>query len=189
MRRVIISIALVWLTSMVISGVVIFLLDARQRTQIYFSQFGLTGVLVAVIQLSIYDSIKRHGHRTNDITNSHQVRQSLIERAVVTVVLYIILALIVCYIPLVIVSAIKSLSGKDYFLFSHVWMELLLYANALANPLIWLKTNKNVRKAVVETAMVFRARREPVESMEVRGFQDGQATFNPVLARHLEAQN
>lgn len=171
MKRILASIALVWLISMTISFVATYVIQPKHRYQLVFFQFGATCVMVAILQLDVYRGIKQHGKRVADLSTS-QKRQMALEHSVATVVFYVILALFICYFPLLVVSAIRFSNNKNYFLITSPWMEMILYANAVANPIIWLKTNIHLRKAIVDAIMHWIAPSYyDNESMDASGLQ------------------
>lgn len=151
-KRIIVSIALVWLVSMSISLVATYVIQPKHRYQLAFFQFGVTSLIVAIVQLDIYRGIKQHGKKVADLSTS-QKRQMALEHSVATLVFYVILALFICYFPLLVVSAIRFTDNKNYFLITSPWMEMILYANAVVNPIIWLKTNIHLRRVVVDAIM------------------------------------
>ncbi|XP_031560454.1 histamine H2 receptor-like [Actinia tenebrosa] len=175
--RVVIFLAVVWIFGIFFSVTATFLLSVHPSVYLLLIMYGVTATLVAFFQLGVYTGVKKQSRRTADIRSSVH-RQLTFERTATTVVLYVIIALAVCHVPLLSMYIMIS-TGKNYMLLGKAWMELLLYLNALANPLIWLKTNRKVRKAVVESLTAFRlyfVNSTPVHSLNSNGAPSDRAT-------------
>jgi len=166
-KRIFVAVALVWAISIAISFVATYVIEPKHRYQLVLVQFGITVLVVSVIQIGVYIGIKKHGKKIADLSSS-QKRQIKIERSIAIIVLYVIIALAVVYIPLFVVSAIRFLENKNYFVITGPWMELLLYGNAVANPIIWLKTNTYVKHAVADAVLeCFRPSIHEIESVDM----------------------
>lgn len=168
LTRVVISLAVLWMFGIFFSVTATFILSVRPSVYLLLIMYGVTVTFVFVFQMGVYTGLKKQRRRTADMRNSMR-RQLTIERAATTVVLYVILALVVCHVPLLSMYIMKISTGKTYMVLVKPWMELLLYLNALANPLIWLKTNRKVRNAVMESLTAFRLyflNSTPVQSVD-----------------------
>lgn len=149
-KRVFIVVAVVWLISIAIGAVSPFL-KIQALSTLMMMLFGGTAVLVTLLQLSVYYGVKRQRSRISEM-NSTQLGQVAMERAVATVVFYIILGLALCYIPFLSSVALMMFNGKNYVYFGRIWFQFSIYLNALINPIVMLKTNRKLRAAVVHTA-------------------------------------
>jgi len=148
-QRVVIVVIIVWTFSVAIGAVVPFL-TIQKLSMVMMMLFGATVVAVTLLQLVVYYGVKRQRSRTGDM-NSAQLRQMALERSVATVVFYIILGLAICYIPFLSSVALILFNGQNYVYFGKIWFQFCIYFNALINPIVMLKTNTNLRTAVLHT--------------------------------------
>ncbi|KAK3735080.1 hypothetical protein QZH41_002088 [Actinostola sp. cb2023] len=147
-RRVFASVSVVWVIGIALGGLAPFL-KIQDLSKLMVMLFGSTAIIVTLLQLGVYIGVRRQRKRTADL-NASQLRQMALERTVATGVLYIILALAVCYIPFLTSVAILFLGGRNYVFFGRIWFQFALYLNAFINPLVMLKTNKILKIAVLE---------------------------------------
>jgi len=149
-QRVVIMVIAIWVVSISITAVARLIMSSESRSMLMIMLFGGTAVIVTLLQLVVYYGVKRQRSRTGDM-NSAQLRQMALERSVATVVFYIVLGLAICYIPFLTSIAIKSFGGINYGSFGKIWFQFCIFFNALVNPIVMLKTNTNLRTAVLHT--------------------------------------
>ncbi|EDO37362.1 predicted protein [Nematostella vectensis] len=143
-KRVFTCALVIWVFSIVLSYLASWIMNTTERYLLVFAQFGLTCIIIAVLQICVYRSIKAHGNNISNMSST-QVTQEAIEHRVAATVAYSLVALAICYIPIIVVSILRSL-GNNYFLLTAIWMEMLLLCNAAVNPVILLKTNLSLRR-------------------------------------------
>lgn len=145
-RRVLVLLACIWVYSIVFTGVYNGIMTNKQKNLFVVVQFSLCIVFIIVSQISVYVSIKQHfSSALHPPNNVHQQREALIERNAAIIVAYAVVALVICHVPIVLIKAINS----NVFWFANNWMQVLLHANAVANPIIWMKTNSQMRNTVL----------------------------------------
>lgn len=147
-KRVAIVVIIVWLFSIAIGAITPFL-QVKSLSLLMMMLFGATAVAVTLLQLNVYYSVKRRVRVAE--MNSAQLRQMALEKSVAIVVFYIILGLAICYIPFLTSLALILFKGQNYVYFARIWLQFCIYLNGLINPIVMLKTNRQLRAAVLHT--------------------------------------
>jgi len=163
LRRVILFTAMIWAYTLISTGILYNIPSITRipRGRFMVAQLGLAMMFIMISQIHVYISIKKQFKTGVHPSNGQQQREALIERNVAIVVIYVVIGVAVSHVP----NFILKLSTGTYYMLTSCWLELLLLANAVANPIIWLKTNGKLRRAAFK---IFKAWRhcggEPVLS-------------------------
>lgn len=177
-KRVFWFVAVVWIISIGVSCSAPFL-SIQALSTLMVALFGSTAIVVTLVQLSIYYGVRRQRNRASDM-NSSQLRQMALERSVATVVFYIVLGLALCYIPFLSSVALIVFGGQNIVYFGRYWFQFAIYVNAMINPIIMLKTNRNLRRAALDVMSQCCVCRDCIT---VREFSTVDSSTNPIQVR------
>ena len=160
MRRVILFTAMIWAYTLISTGILYNIPSITRipRGRFMVAQLGLAMVFIMISQIHVYISIKKQFKTGVHPSNGQQQREALIERNVAIVVIYVVIGVAVSHVP----NFILKLSTNSYYSsVTSCWLNLLLLANAVANPIIWLKTNGKLRRTVLKIFKAWSHCREP----------------------------
>ncbi|KAK3727944.1 hypothetical protein QZH41_004891 [Actinostola sp. cb2023] len=154
LRRVILFIAMIWAYTLISTGILYNIpsIPRIPRNRFVVTQLSLAMVFTMTSQIHVYISIKKQFKTGVHPSNGQQQREALIERNVAIVVIFVVIGLAVSHVP----NLFLKLSSHTYYLLTNCWLNLLLLANAVANPIIWLKTNGKLRKAAFKIFKAWR---------------------------------
>ncbi|KAK3727950.1 hypothetical protein QZH41_004899 [Actinostola sp. cb2023] len=159
LRRVILFTAMIWAYTLISTGILYNIPSITRipRGRFMVAQLGLAMVFIMISQIHVYISIKKQFKTGVHPSNGQKQREALIERNVAIVVIYVVIGVAVSHVP----NFILKLSTNSYYSLTSCWLNLLLLANAVANPIIWLKTNGKLRRTVLKIFKAWSHCREP----------------------------
>ncbi|XP_048583481.1 trace amine-associated receptor 6-like [Nematostella vectensis] len=166
--RAVMIIGVVWSVSLILTAIVQFALDKQGQDTMKSVPFGMMGIAIVAFQVMVIVTLHRKRQIKPTELTEEEISQSRsrvkYERKAAITLIWILLAFLVSYLPVIVIFIIRAWNGRDYLRLTTQWLEFVLYMNCAVNPVIYFHRHTNIRQEVYALLRSPRLQNNPEES-------------------------